>query len=546
MALSDYTPVLAWFADSLSDLDVPTGSTPTTPTGLSAPTLAGSPDSYAEFGGAHGVSFAPPAAVNNVGTGDITIVFKGRLDTSGSNRTIVENYDGSGSNDTDAGWAIENHSGTSRRVGLYFPPRIAATEVLSNSSNSLSLGQDYIIAFRRQSGTWTVWLDADASGGMVADTPEEDTIDHETNLSSCGFITFGAVRNAGNGELDGRIYWLVSFDEAISDEDLQLADWTDEANLKAAWFAAEPVDAEAAIAVPSAQLSATVQIGRSVSAALTLPAALLSAASSVSRSASGALDVPAVELEAAAGIVTLCEGTLGIPAAQIASTASIERSASAALTVPSTTLDATSSAGRTASAAIVVTVPAVAATATTLRTVSAAIETPSAELSATAARTVAAAADIQTPAVGLQASASIVRLASGDLAIAVPVVDATAAGEELTVSASLAIPAVEVEASALISRTAQGTLTVPAVELSSDVEREVTAEGLLILTAPTVEAQAAIERLVQADIELPEAIVAAQTFSGAIQSVIGLRASVRKLGTLSATVTPIGKKATLQ
>lgn len=308
----------------------------------------------------------------------------------------------------------------------------------------------------------------------------------------------------------------------------------------------EPVDAEAAIAVPSAQLSATVQIGRSVSAALTLPAALLSAASSVSRSASGALDVPAVELEAAAGIVTLCEGALGIPAAQIASTASIERSASAALTVPSTTLDATSSAGRTASAAIVVTVPAVAATATTLRTVSAAIETPAAELSATAARTVAAAADIQTPAVGLQASASIVRLASGDLAIAVPVVDATAAGEELTVSASLAIPAVEVEASALISRTAQGTLTVPAVELSSDVEREVTAEGLLILTAPSVEAQAAIERLVQADIELPEAIVAAQAFSGAIQSVIGLRASVRKLGTLSATVTPIGKKATLQ
>ncbi len=235
MALSDYTPTLAWFADSLLDTDIPTGSTPTNPTGLSDPSLNGTPDSYADFALTNGITFTTPTPVGEVGLGDITVVIKAQLDTSGAGRVIAENWDGSGTGNTACGWQIVNRTGTSRRIGLAALPTESGTAVVECADNSHTLGSPFIIAFRRSSGTWTIWMDSDASGGMTSNTPATNNLGNNDVFSEMNPVTFGS-RATGANPFDGRIYWLVQIDAAVSDTDIQLADWDDEANLKAAWL----------------------------------------------------------------------------------------------------------------------------------------------------------------------------------------------------------------------------------------------------------------------------------------------------------------------
>lgn len=238
MALSDYTPVYQWYADALTDLDDPTGTTKSNPGALTDPTIAGAGDQYAEFDGTNGLSFLPASPLLEVNTGDLTLVVKARVDTFASDVVLFANHDGAGSSGSSHGYLLQTDSAANRVLSLKVPPRGSSFEV-QNSSLSLVAGQDFIIAFRRSSGTWTIWLDADASGGMVADTPSANTAG-SSEILACGDISFGCDR-AGAKPLDGRIYWHVAFAEAISDTDIQLADWDDEANLKAAWLGAAGV-----------------------------------------------------------------------------------------------------------------------------------------------------------------------------------------------------------------------------------------------------------------------------------------------------------------
>jgi hypothetical protein len=241
VALSDYTPTLQWYADALTDLDEPTGATKSNPGALTDPTIAGTPDAYANFDLADAVMFTPSAPVNNVGTGGLTIVIKARMDTTSAGRVLVENYDGSGVGNSDVGWQIVNTTGTSRRVGLALPPTAHSAEKLETSANATTNGQDFIVAFRRSGTTWTIWLDDDAAGGMVAHTPGTSTLPGDVGFGSCGDIAVGSTRT-GATPFDGRVYWLVAFDAAVADADLELAAWDDEANLKTAWLSAGPAD----------------------------------------------------------------------------------------------------------------------------------------------------------------------------------------------------------------------------------------------------------------------------------------------------------------
>jgi hypothetical protein len=230
------------FFDGVLDLDIPTGTTVTNPIGsLGALTVTGSPDSYADCSddGAH---FAIASPSYEVGTGDITIVMKARVTSFVAGEYLVYDYDGSGTAAAAAatGLAVKVTAGGSRRVGLAVPP---ASETIGSgfltecSSSTLVAGQDFIIAFRRSSGTWTVWVDADASGGMVSDTPSSNTLG-SASLTECEGPVFGAARTASATTSlgGGRIYWYVLFTEALSDADLQLSAWDDEANLKTAWL----------------------------------------------------------------------------------------------------------------------------------------------------------------------------------------------------------------------------------------------------------------------------------------------------------------------
>lgn len=286
MALADYTPVLQWYADALTDLDQPTGATPSNPGSTTSPTIAGSGDLYADNGTSNGISFAPVSPVNNSGTGGITIVLKARFDTTSAGRIVAENYDGSGTDTSDVGWQIVNSTGTSRRVALALPPIVYSSERLESAEYALTAGQDFIVAFRRSGTTWTMWLDDNASGGMISHTPSTNTIPGDANFSSCGTISFGTSRT-GASPFDGRIYWLVAFDAALSDADLQLAAWDDEANLKSAWLsgggAVSGTIAETASAADtvSATVTHVATIAESASAADSL-SAILSALAAIS------------------------------------------------------------------------------------------------------------------------------------------------------------------------------------------------------------------------------------------------------------------------
>jgi hypothetical protein len=193
------------------------------------------------------VMFTPASPVGEVGSGDITIVMKAQLDTSTAGRVIAENWDGSGTLDSATGWQIVNRTGTSRRIGLAALPTEASVEVLECASDSHALGSPFIIAFRRSSGTWTVWMDSDASGGMTSNTPATNNLGSDDVFTECGDITFGSRRTGAN-PFDGRIYWLVQIDAAVSDADIQLADWDDEQNLKDAWLSVGGGGSIAAIA----------------------------------------------------------------------------------------------------------------------------------------------------------------------------------------------------------------------------------------------------------------------------------------------------------
>ena len=235
MALSDYQPIIAWFADSLADLDIPTGTTKGNPGTTGDPTLTGSPDSYADFDGTQGINFLPASPVGEVGSGDFTIVMRARVDTFNAGDVLWENYDGSGTSQSAVGLRIKITAGGSRRIGLVIPPSNETTFVLDTTTSALTAGQDFIIAFRRSSDTMTIWLDVDGSGGMVAHTPNASSLG-TFGVSECGTITIGTDTGGGAENLDGRIYWALMFDEAISDTDIQLSDWDTESNLKTAWL----------------------------------------------------------------------------------------------------------------------------------------------------------------------------------------------------------------------------------------------------------------------------------------------------------------------
>lgn len=233
MALTDYTPVWGWFADSL-ELDIGAG-TKSNQSGLSDPSIAGSGDKYADFDLTTGVMFTPASPLGANGQGDKTIVIKLQLDTSVAGRVIAENWDGDGTNDTATGWRITNATGTSRRVGLSAPPTPYTSEITDCPSNYHTLGQPFILAWRRSEGVWTVWGNADASGGMTELVPQNNSIGGAVNFTEMGDISLGAERSGAN-PFDGRIYWILEFNEAISDEDLASSAWADESNLKAAWL----------------------------------------------------------------------------------------------------------------------------------------------------------------------------------------------------------------------------------------------------------------------------------------------------------------------
>lgn len=232
MALSDYTPTLAWFADSLSDMDEPTGTTPSNPGSLTSPTLTGSPDSYADFDGADNISFLPATPVMEVNTGDFTLVMKVRIDSFVTSDVIWENYDGSGSGGSAHGMQVFIDSAVNRVVSLYPPPR-AESFGTKSAVTTLVAGQDFIIAWRRSSGTVTMWLDVDASGGMVSHTPSSNGFTTSA-ITEGGDITFGSDRT-GSNPFDGRIYWVLGFNAAISDTDIQLSTWDTESSLKSTW-----------------------------------------------------------------------------------------------------------------------------------------------------------------------------------------------------------------------------------------------------------------------------------------------------------------------
>jgi hypothetical protein len=125
------------------------------------------------------------------------------------------------------------------------------------------------------------------------------------------------------------------------------------------------------------------------------------------------------------------------------------------------------------------------------------------------------------------------------------VLSADVAGEQLSVTGALLVPPVVLDADVLITRSASGTLALAAPVLAATADRTVNVQGVLILEAPSLSAQAAIARFVSGDLDLPALVLAAQSFAGAIQSVIGLRASVTAGGQLEATVTAVQKSSTI-
>ena len=234
MALSDYTPTLMWWADSLSDLDTPTGTTVTNPGALGNPTQGGSAsDYYYDFDGTNdGVMFTPGTPVNEVGTGDITLVMKARYTGGGVLDIVMQNYDGAGSAGTSHGYQIRLESTAAPRVSLLVPPRGDGFR-LEGSSNSITLNTDFLVAFKRSSGSWTMWIDDGAATGMSRVTPITNAIGSSA-ISSCGDIAFGSDRT-GAEPSSFFVYWFLGFDAAISDTDIQLSTWVTEASLKAVW-----------------------------------------------------------------------------------------------------------------------------------------------------------------------------------------------------------------------------------------------------------------------------------------------------------------------
>lgn len=246
MALSDYTPVLAWFADSLT-LDAPSsGVTKSNPGSLVDPSIAGTTDKYADFNGTStGIKFVLPAAAPAPGkTGAITIVMKFRFSrtNSAAEEYLWHMYDGSGASPDNVGLACQwqGFAADLERLSLRVPPRTTSFEC-RNGSGHFDPDVDAIVCWRRSAGapgTWTMWTDPDATGGMTSHGPSENSIETSssggTGITETSEITIGSSRD-GTGPSAFRLYWLLMFQSAITDSDIQLADWTDEAALKSAF-----------------------------------------------------------------------------------------------------------------------------------------------------------------------------------------------------------------------------------------------------------------------------------------------------------------------
>lgn len=245
MALADYIDDVSWFwfADDLTDIDIPegNGATKSNQSGLSDPAIAGAGDTYADFTLIEGVMFTPPSPLGNVGTGDVTIFVKLLMDTSTAGRCIFQNYDGAGTEDTDTGWSLFNTTGTSRRIGLVATPTLYTAEVTDIPSSFHTNAAPVTLAWRRVSGTWTVWGNAISSGGLSEVTPVSNSFGGGTVIGACGDLSFGAQRTGAN-PADIRIYWIGQINTGVLDADLALADWADEANLKTAWLTPAAVE----------------------------------------------------------------------------------------------------------------------------------------------------------------------------------------------------------------------------------------------------------------------------------------------------------------
>jgi hypothetical protein len=304
--------------------------------------------------------------------------------------------------------------------------------------------------------------------------------------------------------------------------------------------------ASVALNVAPLTLAASLAVDRTVVGTLTITGPVLAASAAITRSASGAVIVPAPTLAADVLRIVSSAGAMALAPTALSASSSVARSASGALDVPGPMLDASVlGAGLSTSGTLAVSPVTVDADATIDRSTSAAITVPAMALSADVMRTVSSTGALAVAPVVLSAAVSVIRFANGALALAVPVLSADVAGEQLSVTGALLVPPVVLDADVLITRSASGTLALAAPVLAATADRTVNVQGVLILEAPSLSAQAAIARFVSVDLELPGLLLAASSFAGAIQSVIGLRASVTAGGQLEATVTAVQKSSTI-
>ncbi len=277
---------------------------------------------------------------------------------------------------------------------------------------------------------------------------------------------------------------------------------------------AETVEAD--IDLPPPEVAASATVARTVSAGLSLPLLTLAGDFAVERSASVELTLPRPILSGSTAAIRQVGAGLTVPPPALSAEAEAEtaRTAAAAMSVPSPELSAAADAGRTARANLQITVPALSAVGEIVRE---------------------AAASITLPNPSMEASATIARTASGELVLVVPVLSAQAHGEDLVVSATLTAPVPVLESETMVARTVDAGLSLHIPVLEGEAHRVVSVGAALVLPMPGVEAQVALHRLASAQMTLPQLQVEAQAFEGAVQSVIGLRATVKEIGWTAST-----------
>jgi hypothetical protein len=323
----------------------------------------------------------------------------------------------------------------------------------------------------------------------------------------------------------------------------------------------------AAFGVPISVLAGNAVVERNAEVSLLLPQAEASSNVGAEKQASVALESSSATLNADAGSVRTASATLESSEVALASSAGSEKQTSASLESSSATLSGATGAARIASASLEISAPDLLSDLIIERLASAVLNAPAATLAGdtgsqktAAAALVAepsslasslgaerqASATLEIPDAELQSVVSVVRLASGELALMLPILETTTLGEGLTVQAAFATPAPAVDIDTVIVRHASGDFELSVPALAGGAQRQVNAEAALIMPLLTAEAQAAASRFASGDMTLEEVELFARAFRGAIQPVIGLRATLTGTVKRVATVKALGKRGTLQ